>query len=62
MYSQCVVCAAGKARRLKQAKEEAHAEVEAYRLEREREYKDHERTVKSPRVHNQDVYQGLNQG
>lgn len=35
----------GKARRLKQAKEEAQAEVEAYRQERERDYKDHERKV-----------------
>ena len=35
----------GKARRLKQAKEEAQAEVEAYRQERERLYKDHENKV-----------------
>ena len=35
----------GKARRLKQAKEEAQAEVEAYRRERERQYKEHEQKV-----------------
>lgn len=35
----------GKARRLKQAKEEAQAEVEQYRQERERQYKVHEQKV-----------------
>jgi len=34
-----------KARRLKQAKEEAQAEVEAYRQERERQYRDHEARI-----------------
>lgn len=35
----------GKAQRLKQAKEEAQAEIEAYRQERERQYRDHEARV-----------------
>ena len=35
----------GKARRLKQAKEEAQAEIEAYRQERERQYREHEAKV-----------------
>lgn len=35
----------GKARRIKQAKEEASAEVEAYRKERERQYKELEQAV-----------------
>ena len=35
----------GKARRLKQAKEEAQAEIESYRRDRERQYKDHENQV-----------------
>ena len=36
----------GKARRLKQAKEEAQAEVEAYKRERERQYRENEAKVK----------------
>ncbi len=35
----------GKARRLKQAKEEAQAEVENYRQDREKQYKEHENKV-----------------
>ena len=35
----------GKAMRLKQAKEEAQAEIEAYRQERERQYREHEAKV-----------------
>lgn len=34
-----------KARRLKQAKEEAQAEIEAYRQEREKQYRQHEANV-----------------
>jgi hypothetical protein len=36
----------GKARRLKQAKEEAQSEIEAYRLEREKQFKEFESKVK----------------
>lgn len=36
---------AGKARRLKQAKEEAQAEIEKFRLEREQQYKQYEAKV-----------------
>ena len=36
---------AGKAQRLKQAKEEAQAEIDAYRQERERQYREHEARV-----------------
>ena len=36
---------AGKARRLKQAKEEATAEIDAYKNERERQYREHESKV-----------------
>ena len=44
----CKLCViVGKARRLKQAKEEAQAEVEAYRKERERQYQDHEKKVRT---------------
>ena len=35
----------GKARRLRQAKEEAQAEVEAYKRERERQYRENEAKV-----------------
>lgn len=42
---QLLCVSAGKARRLKQAKEEAQAEVEAYRKERERQYQEHEKKV-----------------
>ncbi len=35
----------GKARRLKQAKEEAQSEIEAYRLEREKQFKEFESKV-----------------
>ena len=35
----------GKARRLKQAKEEAQAEIDSYRLDRDRQYKQHEAEV-----------------
>ena len=35
----------GKGRRLKQAKEEAQSEIEAYRSKRESEYKKYEQTV-----------------
>ena len=35
----------GKAKRLKQAKEEAQAEIEKYKKERDVEYKQHERQV-----------------
>ena len=35
----------GKARRLKQAKEEAQSEIDAYRKERERLYIEHEKKV-----------------
>ena len=35
----------GKARRLKQAKEEAQAEIEVYRAEREKQFKDFESKV-----------------
>jgi len=35
----------GKARRLKQAKEEAQSEIEAYRQEREKQFKDFESKV-----------------
>uniref|UniRef100_A0A8C5JFR2 V-type proton ATPase subunit G n=1 Tax=Junco hyemalis TaxID=40217 RepID=A0A8C5JFR2_JUNHY len=46
-HSQCFLlflclglcCGAGKNRRLKQAKEEAQAEIEQYRLQREKEFK-----------------------
>lgn len=37
----------GKARRLKQAKDEATEEIERYRLEREKQFKDFEATVSS---------------
>lgn len=36
----------GKARRLKQAKEEAQDEIEKYRLERERQFKEFEAKVR----------------
>jgi V-type H+-transporting ATPase subunit G len=39
------VCCAGKARRLKQAKEEAQQEIETYRQECEKQYKEHEAKV-----------------
>ena len=35
----------GKAKRLKEAKEEAHAEIEAYRQKREKEFREHESKV-----------------
>ena len=35
----------GKAKRLKQAKEEAQAEIDTYRKEREREFKKYEESV-----------------
>ena len=35
----------GKGRRLKQAKEEAQAEIESYRNQREQQYKKYEQTV-----------------
>jgi V-type H+-transporting ATPase subunit G len=38
-------CNAGKARRLKQAKEEAQAEIEKYKQQRENTYKEHEQKV-----------------
>ena len=43
VYNKSIV--EGKARRLKQAKEEAQAEVEQYRQEREKQYKNHEQKV-----------------
>ena len=46
-YSCYLCCASGKARRLKQAKEEAQAEVDAYRKERERQYQEHEKKVRA---------------
>lgn len=39
------VSSAGKNRRLKQAKEEAQAEIEQYRLQREKEFKTKEAAV-----------------
>lgn len=46
----------GKTRRLKQAKDEATEEIEKYRLEREKQFKDFEATVSftiqlSPSLH-----------
>ena len=41
-YFRCVL---GKNRRLKQAKEEAQAEIEQYRLQREKEFKSKEAAV-----------------
>lgn len=38
----------GKNRRLKQAKEEAQAEIEQYRLQREKEFKTKEAAVRIP--------------
>jgi len=38
-------CPKGKARRLKQAKEEAQAEIDAYRKERETNFKKYEQQV-----------------
>ena len=44
----CEVCLlAGKARRLKQAKEEAQQEIEVYRQECEKQYREHEARVSS---------------
>lgn len=39
---------AGKQRRLKQAKEEAQEEIEKYRLERDRQFKEFEAKVRYP--------------
>lgn len=36
----------GKARRLKQAKEEAQAEIDAYKTQREKQYREHENSVR----------------
>ena len=43
MFDQ--LCISGKGKRLKQAKEEAQAEIEAYRNKRENEYKAYEQKV-----------------
>lgn len=43
--SEGSVLCAGKNRRLKQAKEEAQAEIEQYRLQREKEFKTKEAAV-----------------
>ena len=40
-----IICALGKARRLKQAKEDAQAEVDEFRVEREAQFKAHEQNV-----------------
>lgn len=47
-YVQCLFVSpsAGKNRRLKQAKEEAQAEIEQYRLQREKEFKTKEAAVR----------------
>lgn len=47
-YAHClfVSLSAGKNRRLKQAKEEAQAEIEQYRLQREKEFKTKEAAVR----------------
>lgn len=48
MYIMSIVCvfSIGKNRRLKQAKEEAQAEIEQYRLQREKEFKTKEAAVR----------------
>lgn len=46
MLSVCFSPSAGKNRRLKQAKEEAQAEIEQYRLQREKEFKTKEAAVR----------------
>ena len=44
-YSLRLLFSSGKGRRLKQAKEEAQAEIESYRNQREQQYKKYEQTV-----------------
>lgn len=46
MCCGCLSLSAGKNRRLKQAKEEAQAEIEQYRLQREKEFKTKEAAVR----------------
>jgi len=50
-FTECAACKcdflAGKARRLKQAKEEAQQEIEIYRQECEKQYREHEARVSS---------------
>lgn len=48
------VSSAGKNRRLKQAKEEAQAEIEQYRLQREKEFKTKEAAVSDSNSGNTD--------
>lgn len=45
MCFECLSPSTGKNRRLKQAKEEAQAEIEQYRLQREKEFKTKEAAV-----------------
>lgn len=47
-FELCVhlISGAGKARRLKQAKDEAQADIEKFRQERERQFKEYEAKVK----------------
>lgn len=48
MCCGCLSTSSGKNRRLKQAKEEAQAEIEQYRLQREKEFKTKEAAVRTP--------------
>ena len=41
----------GKTKRLKEAKEEAKAEIEGYKSERERQFREHQKEVKNTKMH-----------
>ncbi len=45
LISVTFLCIAGKARRLKQAKDEAQAEIDKFKQERERQFKEYEAKV-----------------